>query len=201
MFTLILLSLVCWVIGLYLFSQKISRTTQNISLTTQKYEALIVLTGGQDRINTAFDLFEKGYAHRLFISGVTSPKALQSRILDNPKINSKADCCITLDEKAETTIGNAIESSKWVKENHISSVLLVTSNYHMPRSLMEFKRQIPTLNVTPYAIDAHNVVLDHWWEKQGTRRLIVMEYNKFLITATKYYLGKFYNEIIAMLPL
>lgn len=187
LFTLTMIVVLTWTIGLYVFSLVIQKTTEESFLENKKFEALIVLTGGQNRIDTALTLFEAGFSDRLFISGVTQPQSLQQKIDANENLRGRQECCIVLDEIAADTIGNATESKKWLDANDIHSILLVTSNYHMPRSLLEFKKQNPDLVITPYAIEATNVPLDRWWQRDGTRRLIFSEYNKFLFSAAKYY--------------
>jgi uncharacterized SAM-binding protein YcdF (DUF218 family) len=109
---------------------------------TQKVDAIVVLTGGRNRLKEAVKLLNNKKADKMFISGVykdTSLKSLQKR-KDVEIINSEN---ITLDKKATNTVENAIEVSHWVKENKIKSIYLVTSNYHMPRSMAEFSYYNP----------------------------------------------------------
>lgn len=198
LFTFTMIVVLIWTIGLYVFSLIIQKTTEESFLENKKFEALVVLTGGQNRIDTALALFEAGFSDKLFISGVTQPQSLQQRIDTNENLRGRQECCIVLDEIAADTIGNATESTKWLDANNIHSILLVTSNYHMPRSLLEFKKKNPHLVITPYAIEATNVPLDRWWQRDGTRRLIFSEYNKFLFSAAKYYTKRGIDVISAI---
>ncbi len=118
----------------------------------QTTDAIIVLTGGQNRITTGLELLKSGAAPKLLISGVHknyTPAHILNQWEGDPAI---AECCITLDYKATTTTGNAQETRKWVKENHITSARIVTSKYHMRRALMELQAENPELVLYPYPV-------------------------------------------------
>jgi uncharacterized SAM-binding protein YcdF (DUF218 family) len=120
--------------------------TQNLEKPL-KADGIIVVTGAPYRIEKGIDLLKEKWGKRLLISGV-HPSAKYSPLLRN----SSDLCCVDLDEKAENTRANVIESEKWIKDHNFHSIILVTSDYHMPRSIMEFHRVMPDLHVTPYSI-------------------------------------------------
>src|SRR5690606_15928842 len=100
-------------------------------------DAIIVLTGGQSRLDAGIDLLKSGKGRRLLISGV-NPAANR----DDLRAATGGDrrlfsCCVDIDHAALDTIGNAEESAKWVEDHRYGSIILVTNNYHMPRSLLE----------------------------------------------------------------
>ena len=47
-------------------------------------------------------------------------------------------CCVDLDATAIDTKGNAIAARNWAQAHQLSSLSLVTANYHMPRALLVF---------------------------------------------------------------
>ena len=53
-----------------------------------------------------------------------------------------------------TLITNAREASEWIRQNNISSICLVTADYHLPRAIMEFNNLMPDLQISPYAVKA-----------------------------------------------
>ncbi|MBP3546127.1 MAG: YdcF family protein [Alphaproteobacteria bacterium] len=145
---------------------------------TQKADAIVVLTGGRNRLKEAVKLLNNKKADKMFVSGVfkdTSLKALQKR-KDVEIINSEN---ITLDKKSTNTVENAIEASSWVKDNKIKSIYLVTSNYHMPRSMAEFNYRNPKLEIISYPVYSDKVSKE-WWKSWRTFTLLAGEYNKFL---------------------
>jgi uncharacterized SAM-binding protein YcdF (DUF218 family) len=142
-------------------------------------DGIVVMTGGSQRIGDAIDLLAKGYAKRLLISGVNE-KTSREQIADlNPGQRRLFDCCVDLDYRARNTIGNAIETRHWAEANAFDTIIVVTSNYHMPRTLVELDHALPNLQKIPYpvaaTIDPHD-----WWRNPSTARVIASEYVKFL---------------------
>ncbi|MBX3568460.1 MAG: YdcF family protein [Rhizobiaceae bacterium] len=148
-------------------------------------DAIIVLTGGQSRIDTALSLLKSGKGKRLLISGV-HPSATQEALrVANGGDRELFTCCVDIDYAALDTIGNADESAKWMRSNHFDSVILVTNNYHMPRSLLEMHRSLSQATLEPYPVV--NTQLRHggWLTKPEALRVIFMEYAKFLAAAVR----------------
>tara|TARA_Y100001936_G_C15991271_1_gene622473 strand:+ start:671 stop:1261 length:591 start_codon:yes stop_codon:yes gene_type:complete len=103
------------------------------SIQLQKSSAIIVLTGDSFRISYGIELLKQGYAPNLFITGVHNK-------YDDTFIKEDSPCCIEVGSQAINTIGNAIEAGFWLKRNKIDNFILVTSDYHMPRSVNVFER-------------------------------------------------------------
>ena len=143
-------------------------------------DAIIVLTGGEKRIDAAIDLLRSGKGQRLLISGVNPAARLVD--LQNATGGDAGlfDCCVDLDRAALDTIGNAEESAKWVNAHDWNSVIVVTNNYHMPRSLLELKRMIGDTALFPYPVV--NTPLDggEWMTNRDAMRVLFTEYTKYL---------------------
>ncbi len=144
--------------------------------TDVKTDAIIVLTGGNNRIHTGLKLLREDSAPQLFITGVHpnyNPGHIYAMWQGDPKI---AECCITLDYVATTTIGNAQETRRWTEENNISSGRIVTSKYHMPRALLEITAQNPDLKIIPHPVTEGDIDPRdaYFWQ------VIVSEYHKFI---------------------
>ncbi len=171
-----------WLIGfgifvLYVFSFQLSE--QNSA------DAIVAWTGGEYRIQTAINLLEQHKADKLLISGVNktvNPDSFLGNISD--EIREKID----LGYQATTTKGNASETKTWILKNKFNSVILVTSFYHMPRSLIEFKRVLPNMPVTPYPIWPKDLTESTAWLHTRTAFHLVKEYHKFLIIKLHYLL-------------
>lgn len=143
-------------------------------------DAIIVLTGGQSRLGAAFDLLESGKGRRLLISGV-NPAARDEDIRAAAGAGKELfACCVDIDHAALDTIGNAAESAKWAASHDFDRIIVVTNNYHMPRSLLEMRRHLAGAEIVPYPVV--NTPLDNggWLTKPEALRVIFTEYTKYL---------------------
>lgn len=148
-------------------------------------DAIIVLTGGQFRLDAAFDLLRSGKGRRLLISGV-NPVTRDSEIKAVMGADDRLfSCCIDIDRAAIDTVGNAAESAKWVDEHAYSSIILVTNNYHMPRSLLEMRRLLKTTELRPYPVVNSRLDDGSWLVKPDAVRVLFTEYTKFLTAVAR----------------
>lgn len=142
-------------------------------------DGIVVLTGGEQRIPQGMDLLAGGRAQRLLITGVnpaTSPEALS---VNAPGREYLLACCVDLDHNALNTVGNAIETARWVRDRHFRSIIVVTANYHMPRSLLELRRVLPDIELIAYPVAPQGLHLEGWWHDGATLRLLIAEYVKY----------------------
>lgn len=171
-----------WLAGWVLFL--IGVTVAHPDKIDEPTDAIIVLTGGQNRINTGLDLLAAGKARYLFISGVNKDVKTEELVrLWKPKFEY-IPCCIVLGVSANDTEGNAKESSEWVREQGVSSVRLVTSNYHLPRSWLEFTHALPRHTIISHPIKPTSADYD----SKHFLRLSFGEYNKTLLTWARLYI-------------
>lgn len=177
--TVILLTLiVALALGFIIFSEHVGNLKHPSAAT--KADAIIVLTGGKSRIETALELLEDKRGQRLLISGVhpaTKTQALQRITKYDAELFS---CCIDLDRSAMNTIGNATESAKWIREHGYKRIFVVTNNYHMPRSLLEMSRQIDNVELIPYPVINSDLKNSNWLRKGDTLRVLFTEYIKYI---------------------
>lgn len=175
---LVILAAAVWLVGLFLFARTIPRDIQR---STEETDAIVVLTGGSMRMEEGLKLLSQKLGKKLFVSGVhrgVEVKQLIDRSLRSPEV---IDCCIVLGYAADHTAGNAEETAAWMRQQGYTSLRLVTASYHMPRSLAEFRDEMPTIRMIPHPVFPEHVKLDDWWRWPGTAVLIVSEYNKFLV--------------------
>lgn len=147
-----------------------------------KADAIIVLTGGQDRILPAYQLLASGAAKRLLISGVNTSTRKADLAAAARMDKELLDCCIDLDHQARDTIGNAVHSARWMRENGFSSAILVTSNYHMPRASRELARFAGTAAIIEYPLVASDLTGGKWLTEPDTVRVLVIEYVKLCLS-------------------
>ena len=147
--------------------------------------AIVVLTGGSDRLTAALDLLAANKADKLFVSGVY--RGIDVRQLLDLFQQSPQDlsCCVVLGYEADNTRGNAIETADWIAAEGITSLRLVTATYHMPRSLLEFRRRMPAVEIVPHPIFPEPFKRDDWWLWPGSSSLLVSEYSKYLVAVLR----------------
>ena len=95
------------------------------------------------------------------------------------------ECCIELESISKDTYSNASETYKWTKKNDINNIILITSNYHMPRAILEFKNRMPNQQIFTYPITPKNHDIKHWLNSSDTFSLIFFEYSKLLIASLR----------------
>lgn len=150
-----------------------------------KTDAIVVLTGGSNRLEEGLSLLSQRRAKKLFISGVYRGVEVR-RLLNLFQVNpEELICCITLGYTAGSTMGNAAETKAWVSSEGHKTLRLVTASYHMPRSIKEFQHQMPNLTIIPHAVFPKQFKRDDWWLWPGTVSLILTEYIKFLISSLR----------------
>lgn len=143
-------------------------------------DAIIVLTGGVARLDAAVQLLEEGRGKRLLISGVNPiarPLDIQRATGANAELFA---CCIDIDRDALDTIGNAAESAKWLETNAFASAIVVTNNYHMPRSLLEMSHALQNARLTPYPVVTNRLDQGQWLASRSALRVLFLEYTKYL---------------------
>ena len=150
--------------------------TTNVEMT----DALVVLTGGTKRLETGLKLLSESRAKKLFISGVYKGVDVRRLLQIFEQNSTKLYCCVELGHAAESTEGNAIETREWIKKESYTSIRLVTSNYHMPRSIRLFSYHMPGINIIPQPVFPDSFKGKNWWLWKGTSRLIILEYLKTL---------------------
>jgi uncharacterized SAM-binding protein YcdF (DUF218 family) len=166
-------------VGFVAFAWNIGRQTPGL---VQKADGMIVLTGSADRIPDAVELFAKGHATRLLITGVNAgiTRAEIGRL--NPKHRALIDCCVDLGYEALNTYGNAREARRWAEQNEIKrSLIVVTSDYHMPRALAEIHNVLPSLELIPYPVVNLRMRDGKWWQSPQDLRLVATEYIKYVL--------------------
>jgi uncharacterized SAM-binding protein YcdF (DUF218 family) len=143
-------------------------------------DGIVVLTGGSSRVSDAMELLAAGYGKRLLISGVhpTNDVGDISRTLpDNHKL---LNCCVDLDRSAINTRSNAAETRRWARERGFKSLIVVTSNYHMPRAIVELSHAMPDVTLIPFVVVGDKWRDEPWWTSGATLRLLLSEYAKYV---------------------
>jgi uncharacterized SAM-binding protein YcdF (DUF218 family) len=159
-------------------------------------DGIVVLTGDEDRISEAVKLLAEGKARRLLISGVNKSTRIPELISLNTAGWRQAylfGCCVDLDKRALNTEDNAFETTMWVRRRGFHSLIVVTSTYHMPRTIIELRQTMPEVELVPYPVKAPRLE-QHWWTDPRTAWVLGKEYMKFLTAVARYAANSLTNE-------
>ena len=157
-------------------------------------DAIVVLTGGSDRIPAALVLLQEGKAKRLFVSGVHRGVDVYDLLRVDRNQTQKPDPSlvsrIDLGDTAADTFGNSVESVAWMRANNFKSMRLVTADYHMRRALIEFRMEAPDLVILANPIRPAAFGDGRWWRDRATFTLLLSEYAKYLIVRWRFLLTR-----------
>lgn len=170
--------LICWLAGFAAFTFHIASMAERLN---KPADVIIVLTGGAGRIGRGLDLLARHEGAQVFITGVNSMVTMGD-IMHMWRGNDPdlVTCCVTLGHQAHNTRQNAAEARKWITGvQGIRSARLVTSNYHMPRAMLEFRQALPGVKLIPSPV-SYGKGVDH--DKRNFWLLSFAEYNKTLLT-------------------
>jgi uncharacterized SAM-binding protein YcdF (DUF218 family) len=169
-------AMLLWAAGLLWFVDSVPPADRS----TSPSDAIVVLTGGSLRLASGFALLRDGLGRMLFISGVNPHVGLTDLLRVAGNAPEWAACCVVVGHEAESTLGNAVETARWVERQGYRSLRLVTAWYHMPRSLLEFERAMPGVAITPHPVFPEGVERGRWWRTRAGADLVIGEYHKYL---------------------
>ncbi|RFB05628.1 YdcF family protein [Parvularcula marina] len=141
---------------------------------------IVVFTGGSgERIERALKLYETGLAERVLISG-THPQVTKNDLAATGD-RTLIECCVDLGPRAQTTIGNALEARDWAVAHGYEAVVLVTSEFHLPRAAVELKHAAPKLTIVSVPVASRLAPDEGWMTSPKVWNLLSREYAKFLL--------------------
>lgn len=167
--------------GFLIFASSVARPAAN---SHTRADGIVVVTGGQHRLVEAARLLAGGRGERLLVSGanrlVSREDILRRSGLEAPMFDR-----VDVGYDALDTVGNADETRDWVRAKGFTRLIVVTSAYHMPRTLTELGRAMPEVVLIPYRVTSSKIHAERWWMHVGTARLLLSEYVKFLPSAAR----------------
>jgi uncharacterized SAM-binding protein YcdF (DUF218 family) len=143
-------------------------------------DGIVVLTGGTSRVSDALELLSSGHGKRLLITGVNPGTTTGDIAHQTVDYKSVLTCCVDLDYAALNTLGNAVQTRRWALAHNFSSLIIVTSAYHMPRAMAEIAHQLPDVSLIPYPVVSDRLRIEPWWSNSDTTKLVLSEYLKFI---------------------
>lgn len=172
-----------------------SSTTRYVATEGARADGIVVLTGGEHRLSEAARLLAEGRGKRLLISGANRMATREDLHRKSGLALALFQCCVDVGYDALTTSGNAQETKAWARDRRFTRLILVTSSYHMPRSLVELERAMPEVALVPYPVVSRNFRTERWWLHGATARLLFSEYVKFLPSAARLGVAKLLGSL------
>lgn len=168
--------------GFFVF---ISRIPSDEVTLDSKADGIVALTGAAARIPDAIELLATERGKRLLITGVHRATSAREIARLTPLYSKYFICCIDLDRSALNTFGNALETRRWARGHNFNSLIVVTSNWHMPRAMAELEHQLPDVSLIAYPVISEKAKAEPWWSNADSARLLFLEYLKYLLACTR----------------
>lgn len=180
----LLVVLLVWSAGLVAFADRVRKSTPAIEPPAA--DGVVALTGASDdRIAAGIRLLEEGKGRRLLVSGVNRKvkrEEVQAAVGASDRVY---ECCVDLGFDAEDTLGNAQEIAAWAEARTYDHVIVVTSDYHMPRAILEIRGAAPRLELTPYPVVTPSLNAGRWWRSARGVTFMAWEYTKYLVVLAR----------------
>jgi uncharacterized SAM-binding protein YcdF (DUF218 family) len=173
-----IIALIAFIAGFWSFAENVREEPQE----PPQAQAIVALTGGSlERLTTGVRLLEEQKGERLLISGVNrivTDGELYHALDVDPSVG---ECCIDVGRSAEDTLGNASETAAWAREHNYTNIILVTDDYHMPRSQAELELALPEADIHPYPVRTRWTDPKLWRSDLGAASRLGAEYVKYLV--------------------
>ena len=178
-----------WLAGLFAFADRVQRSTP--AATPAPADGIVALTGpgSSERMPAAVNLLMQRLGHRVLVSGVNRGVTREQLRGYTGAVRRVYDCCVDLGFTAVDTVGNARETAEWARAMRFRSLIVVTSDYHMPRSMAELAEAMPEVTLIPYPVTNPDLHLDDWWNRASAFGLLTREYGKYLLAAARLHLS------------
>ena len=174
---------VIWASGLLAFAGRVQQSTP--AFDPMPADGVVALTGANsnERISVAVDLLAEGRGRRVLVSGVNPVVSREELRTASRSVRRLYDCCVDLGFNAADTVGNARETADWSKAMRYNSLIIVTSDYHMPRAMLELRAVLPPsmMHLQSVAVPTQAFQTRRWWRSPSAARLMVVEYSKYLV--------------------
>ena len=192
LWSVFILSVTIYVGGFLVYVAEYQRAAEPLF---DKADAIVVLTGGPDRIAEAVRLLSEKRAGRLLISGVNEQTDEDDLVRTVPALSKFMTCCVTIDRDALNTHENALQTLAWARQNHFTKLILVTAHAHLPRALFELRVSGGDgLMISPWRVGGP-VRPEDWWHDTATIRSMLIEYTKMTGSVLRYLAMLFRAEL------
>ncbi|MBO6638595.1 MAG: YdcF family protein [Roseitalea sp.] len=178
------LALIAFIVGFFVFAAQIGDQTE-YRPTGVAADGIVVLTGGRARLEPAVTLVREGRGARLLISGVDADIS-DATLRRSLRVDADLfECCIDIDREALDTEGNAKSSAEWARRNGFDSLIIVTNDYHVPRSMLEMRHALPDIDIVAYPVVNTKPETTDLAAVVDRYRVLLGEYAKYVVARTR----------------
>ena len=139
---------------------------------------IVVLTGNTGRLVFGLDLMSNNIKSRMLITGVAKG-VKYSEIIKNNNLKKNR---IELGYTAQSTLGNAIETTLWIEKYKVNDIILVTDSWHMQRALLLFNAIMPNIKISPHPIKSNNFNIIDYFKFDNRVFFIYQEHLKYIVS-------------------
>ena len=165
------------VLSHFIFFLLLVKNFKNDYTTIKSIDSIVVLTGDKFRISKGMEILSNGIGEKLLLSGVNKNIKLTNIMNEFPKYKNFFDCCVEIENISSNTFENSRETFLWLEKNKYNSVLIVSSDYHMPRAKLEFEKFLNTKNTYYHPVNSNNNLM-----AIGKIKKLFLEYVKYMRT-------------------
>ncbi len=165
------------VLSHFIFFLSLVKNFKSDYTTIKSIDSIVVLTGDKFRISKGMEILSNGIGEKLLLSGVNKNIKLINIKDEFPKYKKFFDCCVEIENISSNTFENSRETFLWLEKNKYNSVLIVSSDYHMPRAKLEFEKFLNTKNTYYHPVNSNNNL-----KAIGKIKKLFLEYVKYMRT-------------------
>ena len=165
------------VLSHFIFFLSLVKNFKSNYTTIKSIDSIVVLTGDKFRISKGMEILSNGIGEKLLLSGVNKNIKLTNIMNEFPKYKNFFDCCVEIENISSNTFENSRETFLWLEKNKYNSVLIVSSDYHMPRAKLEFEKFLNTKNTYYHPVNSNNNL-----KAIGKIKKLFLEYVKYMRT-------------------
>lgn len=173
-----------FLVGFALFVANVNGQADRVA-TVGPADGIVVLTGGRARLESAVELLRAKHGVRLLVSGVHADIDDDTLRRTLGVSTDLFNCCIDVDRTAMDTIGNAKGSAAWADLHGYGRLIVVTNDYHVPRSMLEMRRALPDRALTAYPVVNEKPVATDLADWLDRYRVLAGEYAKYLVAQAR----------------
>jgi uncharacterized SAM-binding protein YcdF (DUF218 family) len=132
-------------------------------------DAIVAVSGGDTgaRASEAIKLYKQGWAPKLIFSGAAADVSGPSnaRAMSRRAIEAGVPAsAIIIEELSRTTAENALNTSRFIAEQNLNRIILVTSAYHQRRASLEFSSILgPSVTIVNHPVPTDKQWVGFWW--------------------------------------
>jgi uncharacterized SAM-binding protein YcdF (DUF218 family) len=144
-------------------------------------DAIIVLSGGQGRVEKAVELYKAGYAPYIILSNAKEITSRSGDMLQTALNLGIPQDAIYTENAAESTYENAEFTLPLMKEHDFKSAIVVSSEFHMRRVKLLFDRVYKKSDIElTYVGSDSGYNAKRWWSDRKSRETTFNEYVKMI---------------------